>query len=222
MSDDYFEKCKTKMGHEFGSVFYSLSNELVSLTSKWNEYKTLYENQSRVELLNKAAPYFAFLVQNVLWENIILNIAKITDHVKKGNDKSVTLLLLNGYLKDREFQKYIKPKLTKVVKTAGFSRELRNQWLAHKDFNRAIGQSGITLKWPNAKMINEFLSSSYELMNAFEQKYLGSTTMYELSDHSGGSLSLLYKIEDGIWFDRLRLEMALKGDHSLDSFNSVI
>jgi len=46
------------MGEEVGRVFYFLSNELIWLNFKWNEYETLYSKQSRVNILNKSAPFF--------------------------------------------------------------------------------------------------------------------------------------------------------------------
>lgn len=221
-SDDLLQKYRTQMGHEFGTVYHSLYNELIGLTFRWNEFEILYSKQSRVDLLNQVAPFFSFIVQRTLWENIILSIAKLTEKAKKGEDRSITLHLLFEYIDDREFLKALKPLKKQIINSSKFSRDLRNQWIAHKDFSQVIGKNGITLQWPSANMIKEFLQASYELMNAIEFRYLTSTTGYDLAAHSGGALSLLHKIEAGLRMDQLKLEMALKGDRSLEDFNSVI
>ena len=97
------------MGHEFGTVYHALRNEMIGLTFRWKEFEILYSKKSRVDLLNQAAPFFSFVVQKTFWENIILSIAKLTERAKNGEDKSITLLLLFGYIDDRMFQKTLKP-----------------------------------------------------------------------------------------------------------------
>lgn len=222
-SDEKLKNYQEHMGKEFGRVFFFISNELIRLNYIWKEYETLYSKQSRVDLLNKSAPYFFYLFQNILWENIILSIAKLTDPVKIGSDKSITMNLLSGYMRsEREFQKKIKPLLKKVEASSNFSRELRNQWLAHKDFKQVINEKGITLKWPSANKIKGFLESASELLNTIETHYLRTSTIYLDNAHSGGALALLYVVEYGQRFNKLLFEMALKGDRSLDNFQSVI
>ncbi|MBK7438304.1 MAG: hypothetical protein IPI77_16255 [Saprospiraceae bacterium] len=221
-SDDLMQKYRTQMGHEFGTVYHALRNEMIGLTFRWKEFEILYSKKSRVDLLNQAAPFFSFVVQKTFWENIILSIAKLTERAKNGEDKSITLLLLFGYIDDRMFLKTLKPLKKNVINYSKFSRVLRNQWIAHKDFGQVTGENGVTLQWPSAKMIKEFLQASYALMNAIEFRYLTSTTGYDLAIHSGGALSLLYTIEAGLRMDQLRLKMAKKGDRSLEDFKSVI
>ena len=128
-----------------------------------------------------------------------------------------------GYLhKDRDFQKRIKPFLKKVKSDSNFSRKLRNQWLAHKDFKQVVSQTGITLKWPSAKMIKDFLKSTSDLFNIIEKHYFNSSTMYLDVEPAGGALALLYTVEYGQRFNKQLFEMALKGDRSLDNYQSII
>ncbi|WP_408068516.1 AbiU2 domain-containing protein [Vineibacter terrae] len=47
---------------------------------KWEEYVELYgKRQSRVDLLNEAAPLFFRIVQDALWADTLLHIARLTD-----------------------------------------------------------------------------------------------------------------------------------------------
>ena len=79
-SEELKEERIRVLGKEFGTFYDSMYNDYLWLYSEWKEYKELYgTKRSRIELLNKAAPYFFFVVQRVLFENILLGICKLTD-----------------------------------------------------------------------------------------------------------------------------------------------
>ena len=64
------------MGPELARPFCRLSNECQWLHWKWGEYITLFGSKSeRIDLLNAAAASFFWIVQDSLWENILLHIA---------------------------------------------------------------------------------------------------------------------------------------------------
>lgn len=217
MKQDYIDK----MGPEFAIVFHKLRNELIWLTIKWKEFEILFTKESRVTILNKSAPTFTHMLQNVLWENIVLSISKITDPEKSGKFKSISAMLLPGYIDDLELKNQIDLSVAKLNETSKSFRLLRDKWIAHQDFNQVLNEKDEKLYWPSLQSIREFLSLCYEVMNAIQLHYLNTTTIYEL-DHLAGSLNLLYTLENGLRFDNLKLEMAKKGDRSLDGFKSVI
>ncbi len=77
------------MGKDLGSVFNELCNELAWLYIKWNQYVELYGTKSsRIELTNQAAPLFFRIVQDTLWEDTLLHIARFTDPPKSAGKKS--------------------------------------------------------------------------------------------------------------------------------------
>lgn len=58
-----------RVGHEFGLLFYHLYNETLWLTTKWIEYKELYgTKESRIDLMNKTAPTFFYIVEKNFME----------------------------------------------------------------------------------------------------------------------------------------------------------
>ncbi len=68
------------MGVELGEFYSALWHELAWIHSKWAEYVTLFGTTStRVELLNQAAPRFFRTIQDSLWEDVLLHIARLTD-----------------------------------------------------------------------------------------------------------------------------------------------
>ena len=77
------QHCTAKMGHKLGVQFAELWQEIVSVHQKWLEYRHLYgTKKSRIDLLNQAAPWFFRMVQDVMWEDIVIHVARLMDASK--------------------------------------------------------------------------------------------------------------------------------------------
>jgi hypothetical protein len=74
-----------KMGEELGELYDALWQQVAWLYQKWGEYVVLFGTKpSRVELLNLAAPKFFRIVQDTLWKDVLLHIARLTDPESLG------------------------------------------------------------------------------------------------------------------------------------------
>jgi len=91
--DDFVEK----MGQPLGTQFAALWQEVVHLHFKWAEFVELFGSKpSRIDLLNQAAPAFFRIVQDTLWEGILLHLARLTDAAVSGGRQARTnLTVLN-------------------------------------------------------------------------------------------------------------------------------
>jgi hypothetical protein len=67
------------MGPELGRTFNKLFIEFCQLHVKWREYVTLFGTQSRIDLLSKTATGFFGLIEDSLFEDILLHICRLTD-----------------------------------------------------------------------------------------------------------------------------------------------
>ena len=87
----------TRMGEPLGKLFSALWQEAAWLQSKWIEYVELFgTKRSRIELLNKAAPAFFKVVQDSLWEDTIIHIARLTDPPKSAGKDNLTIHIAPG------------------------------------------------------------------------------------------------------------------------------
>src|SRR5687768_4930180 len=128
-----------KMGPEFGSLFYSIYKEITWLTFKWSEFRELYgTKESRIELMNKVAPFFFFTTQRVYWENLILGIARITDPATTGGKKNATLRALGQYIHDQQFKAEFEQAVSGILSESDFCRDWRNRWIAHMDYELSV------------------------------------------------------------------------------------
>lgn len=93
-SPDEIKKNHIKyMGEKLGTYFNAIWNEVAWLYIKWSEYDELFgKKPSRVDLLNDAAPTFFHIVQDCLFRDVILHIARLTDPPKTGGKKNLSVV----------------------------------------------------------------------------------------------------------------------------------
>ena len=126
------------MGQELGCLFSLLVNECNTLHLEWAEYRELFgTSRERIDLLNQLPGLFSRL-QNVLWELVLLGIARLLDPPDSGKNKdNVTLMRLGG-LVDPTIKPEIDGLLAVVEKKCAFSLDWRKRRIAHRDLNLAL------------------------------------------------------------------------------------
>lgn len=222
------QKMIDRMGTDFGLLFYSLNNELLWLTKRWIEFRELYgTKETRIDLLNSSAPFFFYTIQNVLWENLLLGIARITDpqksRVKKEEKKNITFKAIPSFIEDPAFKNEIADLIKELETETEFCRDWRNRWIAHMDYELSTDKK-------NAKPLEEATRAKYrtalervhEIYNKISLKYLGSEKPFKFMKNDGGAISLLNTIELGLRFEQERKEKRMNGDFSRDDFQSKI
>ena len=138
-SQDIRDEYIRQMGKSLGLFFDRLWQELAWLYTKWDEYVELFaKNPERVALLNEAAPNFFGIVQNVMWEDCIVHVARLTDPPQSGRRENLTIRALPD-LVSPQFEEEIKTLVTEARKNAEFCRDWRNRRNAHHDCALALG-----------------------------------------------------------------------------------
>jgi hypothetical protein len=217
------EMCK-KMGSDFGSLFYSLYNEITWLTFKWIEFRELFgTKESRFELMNKVAPFFFFTVQNILWENLLLGVARITDPPETFKKKNTTLQTIGQHLADSGFKVEFEKDLNDILMECQFCRDWRNRWIAHMDYELGVNRENAKpLEQASRLKLRLTIEKIHSLYNKISLKYLDSTTAWQMLSSDRGAISLLYRMEDGLRFDEEVHKKKLSGGWEPDNFQSKV
>ena len=223
-ADEVKKEMMDKMGADFGSLFDSLRNELLWLTYKWIEFRELYATmESRIELLNASSPFLFFTLQKVLWDNLLLGVARITDPPSSGGKRNITFEAVPQFIDDATFRSEVVEILSKIKDESKFCRDWRNRRIDHNDH-------ALSLDKPNAKPLEiatrlKFITTIdliHKLYNKVSLKYLGSQSAFEYLTSEGGAISLLNVIEEGLRFKQEKFEKMLNGDYSPDNYNSKV
>ncbi|PKN76669.1 MAG: hypothetical protein CVU52_03690, partial [Deltaproteobacteria bacterium HGW-Deltaproteobacteria-10] len=163
---------------------------------------------SRIDLLNQSAPVFFKIVQDSLWENIILHLARLTDPPKSAGKNNLTIQRLLD-LVDTSIRETISGQIRYAKEKTRFCRDWRNRHIAHRDLKLAIGDYAEPLKPASRANVKDAVESIARVLNTISEYYMKSTIAFDSIVGPGGAEGLLYILDDGIRADierRKRLE----------------
>jgi hypothetical protein len=134
------------MGSELGPLCFELWNECVLLHWKWEEYVTLFgTSPGRINLLNDSAGAFFRIVQDSLWEDILLHISRLTDPPRSSGKDNLTLQRLARLVED-QLQPPLRTLLTTCSAACAFARDWRMRRIAHRDLALAL-EISVSARW---------------------------------------------------------------------------
>jgi hypothetical protein len=194
------------VGQELGELFHSISSELTWIHWRWKQYRTLFgEKQSRIDLLNEAAPFFFHIVHNVLFEDTLLAIARLVGPPKSLNKPNLTVERFPPLLADVTLRNEICALVQKAKISAEFAVDWRNRRLAHRDLDLILSRSQLPLTPATREQVEVTLSALRDVLGRIEMECCNAATVYD-SPAPGDAEALLYVIRDGLLRDRDRRE----------------
>ena len=183
-----------RFGPTLGPLYGALSSDVLWLHSKWLEYRKLYGGSpQRVELLNSMAPYFFWLLQSVLWDDVLLHLARLTDPPRQGAFENLSLLCLSDAIPDSQVAAEVADLTASAVLAASFAREYRNKRLAHNDLTHALEQAE-PLSLGSRQDVEDALSSFVVVLNTLNSHYAGATLLYREVSGLGDAESLVHDL----------------------------
>lgn len=208
-----------EMGEEIGTIYSALWQEVAWINKKWAQYVALFgTNSERIELLNRAAPSMIRTVQDTLWEDVLLHLARLTDPPKSMGKANLSVRHLAALLAGAPIGTKADSLAATALSACEFARDWRNRRLAHRDLDLALGQSVQPLAPASRAAVKESLVALEELLNSVSLHYLDSTTRFDLGPGGEDAVSLLYLLRDGLRFQDDRLARIKRGEHGPDDF----
>ncbi len=187
------------MGPELGSIYDALWQELAWVSMKWQQFRELYGcNPERIDLLNAAAGLFFRVVQDAIWEETLLDLAKLTDPPESRGKPNLSLRRLPPLVSDT-LRARLEALVEEAVEKTAFARDWRHRHIAHRDLDLALKRGAQPLLPASRQHVTEALSAVAAVLNAVNEHYRNSTTVFDLGfDEPQGAVSLLYVIRDGL------------------------
>jgi hypothetical protein len=140
--DETRAEYQSDMGCKLGRTFYAMFSELGELHNNWGDYLELFgRSPERVDVLNKTAPSFFGRYQTVLWEHIIMHLARLTDSPKAMGRDNLSILALPDLIEDSVFAAQVQSLVDQALAKCDFVKSWRNNVLAHKDLDFALKRS---------------------------------------------------------------------------------
>jgi hypothetical protein len=214
-NDEIRKNYLNKLPLDLGLVFVPLLEEVITLSSKWAEFKKLFaKSNERIELLNKTAPSFFHMIQNVLVEDIILHLARLSDYPKTAGKENLTIQRLPSIDSIKNCLPEIEKTIDDFVKSEEFAliKDWRNRILAHTDFKLATeGVIAKQLEVANKKKIENTLKLIQDILRKILLHFINEETIFEPISQ-GDADALIFYLNSSIQYLEKRKQRILEGE----------
>ena len=206
--DEVRAKIVAAMPAPLGQVYYELSNQVVWVHLKWKDFRELYAKAPEtIDLLNAAAPAFFYNLQQMMWDDVLLHLCRITDPTKSAGKDTLTIRRLPDEIPDTALRSQLEALAEDARKKTEFARHWRNRRLAHCELPPLAGQSPRPLPAASREHVEVALAAISEAMNAIERHYLHSAVSYkDTIEALGGVDSLIGLLRKGVNAERAERE----------------
>jgi hypothetical protein len=207
-ADQLRERNVNVLGPTLGPTYHELSNQVVWLHAKWNQYRQLYAHSpDRIETLNAVARHLFGMLQDIMLENVLLDLGRLTDPRETGKKSNLTLQRLPDAITDATLAIKVRGLVEAAVTRCAAARDWRNRRIAHRDLALAVATGADPLPGISRADVEAALESVRAVLHAIEGHYFDSETAYQHFIASGGEAgSLTYYIKAGLRAEEKRLE----------------
>ena len=189
-----------KMPSAVSEIHEKLRREVVFLYTKSQWFKKLYcTDDETVQLLDSAASFFFLVYSEMLRDDIIMTVCRLTDPAKTKVKKAMKNNLTVKYLveiippADRALQSSLRSLLTCLDSHCQPFRKHRNLRIGHCDFEVRLKRSASLLPDIGLDDVDQALGSIAAVLNAVEMHYCGNEQSYKKGVYGSGNAEDLIK-----------------------------
>jgi hypothetical protein len=211
--DEILAQYVDAMGQDLGELVAALYHRVAWLHVRWALYRQLFaKTDPRIELLNDTAALFFSVVQQALFDDVVLNLARLTDRPRTRDKDNLTLQRIADHVRDPELHSEVSHLAQAAVDACSGIRDRRNRQLAHDDLVLALATSTDPVRGISRADIESALSAVREMLNALQLHYCQSTVGYEYAvTGPGDGDALVHYLYRGLKAERERERRILDG-----------
>lgn len=186
------------LGEELGMIFNILYADILYLHLNWGEYECMFGDvsQENIDLMKTFRPSFFRVVQNSIFESVVLRICRLVDPETTMGKKNLSLFQLSR-LVDSEISDNVNIKLEKIKEKSKSCIDWRNRWIAHKDLEVSLESSEKKLQHLSRNDINAILKELENLLEIMHNYYFQSSVLLINVKQSNGT-KVLNAIRKGL------------------------
>jgi hypothetical protein len=118
-----------------------LWNDCVKLHADISAFRYLFvDDAEAVAVMNATSPGFFLTFRSLLWNDMHLQLCRITDPVRTTGKQNSSISALRSIVNPQQ-QCLCKELIDDAEHATMFAREWRNKWLAHRDLETALSQA---------------------------------------------------------------------------------
>ncbi|MGU3345806.1 AbiU2 domain-containing protein [Pseudomonas monsensis] len=184
------------MGDPLGTAFWHLNQQILELHLVWEQYTQLFgEGEETVNLLNRTAGLFFKVVQDELWDSVLLGVSKLTDPAQTGKNKNLSIRSLPDLIADSVLRGRVLDLCDEALKKAEHARDHRNKRIAHQDQRYFYNREAHSLGGVSRTLVREMLQAITAVMNEINVFYTDTTMFYDEISSGGDAAWLVHKLK---------------------------
>lgn len=158
-----------------------LSAQLIELHVVWQQYRELYADAGTIEVLNRTSGMFFKIVQDELWDSMLLGVCRLLDpdRGRGGRDKNLTLYSLPPLIADQELQVEVATACDAAAVLAKFAKSHRDKRIAHQDHGYASNPALFEMKGVSRLQVEEMLAALRHVLQLVEAHYNDADVRYD-------------------------------------------
>ncbi len=171
--------------------FEPLFKEVMWLTAKWSEFLKLYAaDKETIELINRSAGYFFVIVQDTLWDDLLMHLTRLSGPARTGKNKNLSIFQFPSLVDSDVLRSKLETMLSQRSEVFGFADRHRNKRLAHHDLT--VATSGISSVPGSSRLqIRKALEFLQEYVRAIYAHYTDTDFIFERFDNTHDANRLL-------------------------------
>lgn len=174
-----------------------LAPQLVELHIIWKQYCDLYSDGGTIDVLNRNCGLFFKIVQDVLWDRVLLGICRLLDPdtSRGGKDKNLTLRSLPTLVTDPELKAKIQRTCNDALGSAKFAQDHRNKRIAHQDHHYATNPESFETSPVSRRNVDEILEKLRAVLRLIDNHYNETDVLYDKTVLVSGADRLVVKLK---------------------------
>ena len=141
-----------------------------------DEFRELFTRAEDVSLLNAlTGGGFTWDIQNVLWDDLLLRVCRLTDPPRSAGKHNLTVRRLPALCEQHGTSLYeqVQRLVHAVVKEAEFARDWRNRRISHSDLATVVGKAE-PLAPASLQNVTRALDAVHAVLNAISNELLNA------------------------------------------------
>jgi hypothetical protein len=158
-----------------------LHTQLFELHVVWAQYRQLYADAGTVEVLNRTSGLFFKIVQDKLWDSVLLGICRMLDPAfgRGGRDKNLTLYSLLLLINDVALKSEFEQACNNAVISAKFAKDHRDKRIAHQDHGYATNPALVEASAGSRQDVETALFAIRGIMQLVQRHYNDADVLYD-------------------------------------------
>jgi AbiU2 len=164
-------------------LFSVLDFEVTWLHAIWELYNQLYGTiDENYEIMNSSAPIFFFIIQNVLYDEFILILSRLTEKANTFGHENASFEQLVNLIDEGKYPdlvKSLRSKLNNITTTYKSFHIMRDKTVAHNDLLLSFSKGVNKLPEITILEAEAAIKDIADFMNEFSENVLDTTAVYE-------------------------------------------